>query len=460
MAKLIARLSHALQKKKTTRAGSPDSAFGIGAMIDKRYQLDAEIGRGGMGIVYRAHDISNGRDVAIKIIDPGAASALTLAQFSREAEILARLHHPHLVTVYETGAVDTGTGHPSPFLVLELVQGVRLDEMRTLTYPRIIDIAKQICEAVQYVHDQGFVYRDLKSGNVILEKCGFRYCVKLLDFGLARPRGSAYLPTESTRAGTSFYLAPELIAGQPADVGSDLYALGVTLYEMITGHVPFANIDEQNILSQHLEERVRPPSQSRSDVPPMLESIVLRLLEKNPEDRFTSTQEVWDVLSQILLKCESSARGNLLQTNIAGRENQVARVIQLLESNPLVTLLDDDESLAVAVGAQLMDRFTDGVWLVRLESVADPAKVLEAVAAVLGVPEDSNRSPTFSIIETLREKNLLLLLSHCGHLPAACAQLAETILRACPEIYILATSHQPLNTSSEKGYRGAGKSGE
>jgi len=136
------------------------------------------------------------------------------------------------------------------------------------------------------------------------------------------------------------------------------------------------------------------------------------------------------------------------------------QVIQLLESNPLVTRLDDDESLAVAVGAQLIDRFTDGVWLVRLESVADPAKVLEAVAAVLGVPEDSNRSLAFSMIETLREKIRLLLLSHCVHLPAACAQLAETILRACPEVYILATSHQPLNTSSGKCYRGAGKSGE
>ena len=124
-------------------------------------------------------------------------------------------------------------------------------------------------------------------------------------------------------------------------------------------------------------------------------------------------------------------------------------MIQLLEANPLVTLLDDDESLAVAVGAQLIDRFTEGVWLVRWESVADPVKVLEAVAAVLGVPEDSNRSLAFSMIETLREKIRLLLLSHCVHLPAA-----------CPEVYILATSHQPLNTSSGKCYRGAGKSGE
>src|ERR1044071_755825 len=203
------------QKKKdgsTTR-------FASGTLVNDRYRLEAEIGRGGMGIVYRAHDIPKDREVAIKVINPDTSNALTRQQFLRETEICAQFQHPHIVTVYETGTLDTE--EPLPFIVMELVQGIRLDELPRLTSARILAIAKQICEALDYAHKQGFVYRDLKPGNMLVEKRGFQYFVKLMDFGLARPRGMAYLPTESSLAGSFFYLAPELIAGQPADIASD-----------------------------------------------------------------------------------------------------------------------------------------------------------------------------------------------------------------------------------------------
>ncbi len=440
MANFLSRLSQAFQKNKT----DSKAAFGIGTLVNQRYRLDAEIGRGGMGIIYRAHDIPQARDVAIKMINADTANALSLGQFSREAQISLQLHHPHITAVYET-CMD----EPSPFIVMELLHGSSLADESQFTYARIIDIAKQICDALEYIHGRGFVYRDLKPANVILEKHGFQTFVKLLDFGLARPRGEDYLPNESSLAGTVFYLAPELINGKPADISSDLYALGALLYEIVTGRVPFSNINEQNILAQHLEEKVSPPGQSRSDVPPELESIILRLLEKDPKDRFASAKDVQDELAKIKLPSASSSRGNLPKVENVSQED-VARIIQLIESNKLVTLLNDDEALAVAVGSQLTDQFTDGIWLVQLDSVQEPALVLPTVSSVLGVNGNPNRPPAILLIEFLREKNFLLILGHCGHLVGACVQLATTILSACPEVWILAVSQRPLNIPEEQ----------
>ncbi len=442
MVSFLSRLSQSLQKNKTA---PPDSRMqpGVGDTVNQRYRLDIELGRGGMGIVFRAYDMLNERDVAVKIVNVETANALTLQQFTREAEITLQLKHPHIVAVYETGLVGA-----SPFLVMEYVQGAALGDMRGFTYARVIDIGKQICEALAYAHDKGFVHRDLKPGNVLLEKRGLEYFVKLMDFGLARPRGEQYLPAESSLAGTVFYLAPEVIAGQPADVSSDLYAVGAMMYEMITGRVPFSNFDEQTVLSQHLEDEVSPPSDSRHDIPPALDEIVMRLLAKSPKDRFESAEAVRQALERISLS-SGAARSNLPQstTDLSGRESDLAHIIQMLEANQFVTLTADDWVLSREAGTRLIDQFADGVWLVDFSSVNDPSMVLAAAASALGVPEDPNRSPAILLINNLREKNILLLLNHCDHVIGACKQLVETILRTCPDIKILVTSDQPLNIS-------------
>lgn len=443
MKRLFGRLPKTPQKEEA----DPQPSFGVGIKIHQRYRLDAEIGRGGMGIVYRAHDILKDRDVAVKIINAAAANALSIDQFKREMDISTKLQHPHIVTTHETGTVDID-GRPLPFLVMELAQGTSLDKAGNLTYARIIDIARQVCDALAFIHDQGFVYRDLKPSNLILEPRGFETFVKLLDFGLTRPRGEAYLPNESSLAGTVFYLAPELINGEPADIGSDLYALGVVLYEMITGRVPFSNVDEQTILSQHLKEQVTPPSQSRADVPPALESTVMCLLAKKPQERFHSAREVSLALDQIAI-AKTAALGNLPDAIPAAPQSHIIEIINLLTKSRLVTLLSNDETLALAAASQTKDMFSDGTWLVQLTSIYDPAMVSPTVMEVLNVSEIPNRPPVIALIEFLREKHLLLLLSHCGHLTGACAQLIKTILPACPEVRIVAVSTQALNLPEE-----------
>jgi len=463
ISKFLRRVSQALQKDKprsavssaSTRQGAVTS-LGVGTLINGRFRLEAEIGRGGLGVVYGAHDLTGDRDVAAKVINLDTANALTRGQFLQEADIHSRLHHPHIVAVYETGMIEVGAQEPAPYIVMEWIQGKSLETIPRLTYARILEIGKQICDALEYIHQQGFVYRDLKPGNVLIERRIFQYFVKLTDFGLARPRGETYLANESSLAGSFFYLAPELVAGQPADIPSDLYALGATLYEMITTRVPFSDYDEQTILSQHLEASVAPPSQSRADIPPALDAIVLRLLAKNPKDRFASAQEVHQALEQVLVARQRGGVPDNLprrSTELVGHENDISQLIQLLESNQLVTLLGDSGTFALAVGMQLTDQFLDGVWWVELESVSDPTRVLETVASILGICSDPDRSLTVSLIEHLHEKNLLLLLNHCGHLPGACGQLVETILDSCPDVWILATSQQPLNASREKYYR-------
>ncbi len=461
--KLFSNLTQASEHKSADK--SPHSAarptvftIGIGSVIQQRYRLDAELGRGGIGIVYRAHDIPNDRAVALKVLNVEALNAPVREQFLQEARITSRLNHPNMVRVYETGTVDADA-ESFPFIVMQYVPGKNLGELRGLTCARIVELGRQICAALEYIHGQGFVHRDLKPQNVLVERQGFRYVAKLADLGLARPRGMPNLPTEGI-AGTVYYVAPEVIAGQPADVAADLYALGAMLYEMVTGRVPFSDYDEQSILSQHLNESVVPPSQSRPDVPPALEAIILRLLAKNPQDRFASARKVCDALSQVAEGLEhNGARNNNLpqvSTAVVGRENEIAQVKRLLESSRLVTVLGTPGAgktlLALATGAELTSEFLDGVWLVELESCPDPALVPQAVASVLGVREEPTRSLVVSLTEYLREKSLLILLDHCDALVGACAQFAETILRVCPEVHILATSRERLNISDEQVY--------
>jgi adenylate cyclase len=255
----------------------------IGSLLRKRYRLDAEIGRGGMGVVYRGHDTLLERAVAVKVLSETTLDSEGRARLLREAQAAAQLNHPNIASVH-----DAGEAEGVPFIVMELVEGPSLHEEPPEDLEVIVGLAGQVCAALGHAHAHGIVHRDLKPENVLLAPDG---TAKLVDFGLARTVASR-LTAEGAILGTLLYLAPEQAQGGEIDGRADLYALGVMLYEWTTGSLPFADAPPAVILSHHLHTPVVPPREHKDEIPPALDALIVQLLRKRPEERPVSAAEV------------------------------------------------------------------------------------------------------------------------------------------------------------------------
>jgi hypothetical protein len=257
------------------------------ALIGGRYKIVERIGQGGMGKVYKVTHAQLGKVFALKIISEGMAETDEARQlFYREARMASSLSHPNITSVVDFGEDD----RVGVFMVMELVDGEPLVKVlhreKQLAVHRAVDIAHQIAEALDYIHDNDIVHCDIKTENILLSESNVgkrrQLLVKLLDFGLARTLSSRH---SQTLSGTPHYVAPERIRGEPASPASDVYSLGILLYEMLTGKVPWDG-PVQHILSGHLEEPPKPPSQLRADgLDPALERLILRALAKRPMER-------------------------------------------------------------------------------------------------------------------------------------------------------------------------------
>jgi ABC-type oligopeptide transport system substrate-binding subunit/predicted Ser/Thr protein kinase/tetratricopeptide (TPR) repeat protein len=259
----------------------------IGTVFNERYRIDAELGRGGMGVVYRARDTLLERDVALKVMSSAELGAEGRARLLREAQATARLNHSNIVSAYDAGEVDG-----VPFIVMEFVAGETLHQRRPETLHETLVIARQVCAALDHAHEHGIIHRDLKPENIMLLPDG---TVKLMDFGLARSVTSR-LTTEGTFIGTVFYLPPEQAVGDPIDQRADLYALGVVLYELTTGGLPFTSDDPIAVITQHLHAPVIPPRAKNEQIPSSLDILIVQLLSKDPADRPASAAEVLRLL--------------------------------------------------------------------------------------------------------------------------------------------------------------------
>ena len=267
----------------------------LGTILRNRYRLDSELGRGGMGTVYRATDLELEREVAVKVLSATSQTSEARDRLIREARAAAALNHPHIVTVH-----DVGEESGQPFLVMELVPGPRLSQARPTDLARVVEIATQICSALEHAHAAKIVHRDLKPDNVLLSGSGYSQTVKLADLGLALPAYGARISRVGVIVGTAAYMAPEQALGQTVDGRADLYALGVLLYELTTGRVPFTGDDPLTIVSQHVHAPVVPPRVLRPDLPRALEAIIIRLLAKDPAQRFASATETRAALLESL----------------------------------------------------------------------------------------------------------------------------------------------------------------
>lgn len=301
----------------------------IGSLIGKRYRIDAEIGRGGMGTIYRAHDTLLERDVAIKVLSSAKLGTDGRARLLHEAQAVAKLAHPNIVTVYDAGETEG-----MPFIVMELANGKSLHEMGMLTIPQVLKIATQLCDALYYAHQHGTIHRDIKPENILIMHTDGRLTAKLMDFGMAHSIGSEHITEEGVIVGTTLYLAPELIQGKPATIQSDLYALGVTLYECSAGRPPFTGENMLAILSQHLHAPVVPASTFNDKIPPDFDKLLIKLMSKQPEDRPSSAQDIRGILEEIESRTLAPVSGiefPLLDRIVRGR--LVARTRELQEAN-------------------------------------------------------------------------------------------------------------------------------
>jgi ABC-type oligopeptide transport system substrate-binding subunit len=299
----------------------------IGTVFNSRYRLEAEIGRGGMGVVYRAYDVLLDRQVAVKVLSEAVMDSDGRERLLREARAAARLNHPNIVSVY-----DAGEAGGSPFVVMELVEGGSLHTHRPQDLDRIVAIARQISAALDHAHANGVIHRDLKPENVLLARDG---SAKLSDLGLARTIASR-LTSTGMIVGTVFYLAPEQALGREIDGRVDLYALGVLLYELTTGQLPFVGDDALAVIFQHLHAPVVPPRARNADIPPVLDALITRLLSKDPEARPDSAAEVLRILngSDILDK-ETIPAQELLVLERIERGRMVGRDRELRQARTL-----------------------------------------------------------------------------------------------------------------------------
>jgi len=289
----------------------------IGTLLNDRYRLDVELGHGGMGTVYQAHDMLLGRDVAVKVLSSHTLGTEGRARLLHEAQAVARLNHPNIVKVY-----DAGTAEGRSFIIMELLTGDSLFDTRPTGIDAIIVIARQICAALEHAHAHGIIHRDLKLENVIMSERGV---ATLTDFGLARSDASR-VSMEGMIVGTVFYLAPEQALGQQLDGRADLYALGVILYELTAARVPFTGNDPLTIIAQHLHAPVVPPSTYNAAIPSWLEALILKLLSKLPEDRPASASEVLRILESEdhgeAPEVQTSVLDRLVRGRLVGREHE------------------------------------------------------------------------------------------------------------------------------------------
>src|SRR3954463_15364658 len=256
--------------------------------FDNRYFVTRKLGSGGMADVYLAEDRELGRPVALKLLnDRHANDDQFVERFRREAQSAAGLNHPNIVSIFDRGQTE-GTY----YIAMEYLDGRTLKELLVRNGPTpvpiAIDTARQILGAIAFAHRNGIVHRDIKPHNIVVRKDGR---LKVTDFGIARS-GASQMTEAGSIVGTAQYLSPEQARGAPVDARSDLYSLGIVMYEMLTASVPFTGDAPVEIAMKHLTAVPDPPSALREDIPHDLDAVVMRALAKDPEQRYGSAEEM------------------------------------------------------------------------------------------------------------------------------------------------------------------------
>ena len=275
----------------------------LGTMLSGRYEVLKRVGSGGMADVYMAKDHKLNRNVSVKVLKSEyVEDEKFLKKFETEAQAVARLSHPNIVNIYDVGMED-GIN----YIVMELAEGITLKEyIRKKGYlspKETVEISTQIASAISHAHKNHIIHRDIKPQNILVSDTGI---IKVTDFGIAKATSSNTVTSTATAMGSVHYISPEQAKGRFCDEKSDIYSLGITMYEMVTGHVPFDHENGVTIALMHLQNEITPPSQIRDGIPDSLEKIILKCTMKKPEERYQTAD---DLIADLRLVFEDTSGG-------------------------------------------------------------------------------------------------------------------------------------------------------
>ena len=435
-------------------------------LIAGRYKILEAIGRGGMGIVFRAEDTLSGETVAIKQLDEDLADEKLIERFKREGEALRQLNHPNIVKM-----LDAVTIHDKHYLIMEYVPGGDLSAMtKTGQMPlnTLLNVAIDLADALTRAHRLHIIHRDLKPANVLLADDG---TVKLTDFGIARIHGKERVTDGNIIVGTIDYLSPEIIAGQTVDERSDIRAFGVMLVEMLSGKNPFTRDNAARTINAIINEPLPDLETYAPDAPSALIDLIYRMLERDVEARIPSVRIVGAELEAILHGREQvqqarfktpvpdfaqRLRHNLPAqlTPFVGREDELANLQKLLQDDTqrFITILAPGgmgkTRLAQETGRRLLQEFEDGVYFVELSALSNATDVPDAIAEAAGFQFMGDGKPEEQLVNILGKRKLLLILDNFEHLPAGWG-LVTDIVSKTSAVKVLVTSRQPLQQAGE-----------
>lgn len=372
----------------------------VGKVLAERYELIEKIAEGGMARVYRGRDLLLKRTVAIKMLkDQMTGDAAFIRRFEREAQSAAALSHPHIVNIYDVGEQDGAY-----YMIMEYVDGINLKqyirEKGRLPVHEAIQVSRQIAEALEQAHKAGVVHRDIKPQNILFSRDGK---VKVADFGIAIAGDGATVTVGDEIIGTVQYIAPEQARGEVAGKQSDIYSLGIVLYEMITGKVPFTGESPVAVAMKHIQEQIVPPGRLVSDLPEQLEQIIMKAVEKDAANRYKTADEFLEDLFYAENKGEPRIAPKRNYVNNIDYENDDDVVLRPTSSAPTNKQKKrvSPKLLKVMAGLVLLLALVGGLvgggWHL-INNVLVPPEV--------AVPEVRNLSQS-EAVEALREADLV-----------------------------------------------------
>lgn len=426
------------------------------------YQILSKLGEGGMASVYLANDLKHSRQVAIKVMNSDSVASIGSTRFQREIEIAARLTHPHILPLFDSGVIDGQLYYVMPYIDGESLRQ-RIIRLKSFSIDDAVRFANEIAGALGYAHNHGLIHRDIKPENVLLSNG----IALVADFGIARFTNVEEQPAitgTNSVIGTLAYMSPEQLQHSPTiDGRTDLYSLGCVFYEMLTGLLPFTG-PVHSLVYQHISVEPRSVTDSRPDVPSYLSEVIRKLLSKNPDHRYPTASDFvraikgasTDAATISFETPKPSVANNLPRdrTRFIGRNHELKECQQILDSSRLITLAGlggcGKTRLAIKLAESLTGKFQAGVWFVDLSPLTETSRVEGAVAQVLGLREEADKDLNELVSAHISTMKMLLILDNCEHLLSSCAEFVDRLLNSCPEIRIIATSREALNVSGEK----------